>query len=105
MRCAQDVIVTRSALAAQLKALGVASGDILCVHSALSALGHVIGGPRTVVEGLIDAVGVDGTLMMPAYSGDLSDPAEWRHPPVAPGEIERVRWELPAYDAVLTPSR
>ena len=54
---------------------------MLCVHSALSALGHVIGGPRTVVEGLIDAVGADGTLMMPAYSGDLSDPAEWRHPP------------------------
>ncbi|HEX5325017.1 MAG TPA: AAC(3) family N-acetyltransferase [Capsulimonadaceae bacterium] len=51
-----------------LRALGVAEGGILLVHSSLKSLGFVEGGPETVIEGLRDALGPGGTLLMPALS-------------------------------------
>ena len=98
-------IVTRSGLRRDLEQLGVQRGDILCVHSSLKRLGLVIGGVRTVIEALLEAVGPEGTVMMPAYSGDLSDPAEWRFPPVSPEFIPQIRAETPPYDPALTPTR
>ena len=70
-----------------------------------SWLGFVPGAARTVVEGLLEAVGPTGTIMMPAYSGELSDPAEWRHPPVPPEWIDEIRNSTPPYDAIKTPTR
>ncbi|MBW8821656.1 MAG: AAC(3) family N-acetyltransferase, partial [Streptomyces sp.] len=70
-------LVTRDTLAGQLRELGVRSGEILLVHSSLSALGWVCGGPVAVVQGLLDALGPDGTLVVPTQTGDLSDPAVW----------------------------
>ena len=105
MQEATKNIVTRGGLRRDLEQLGVRRGDILCVHSSLKRLGLVIGGVRTVIEALLEAVGPDGTVMMPAYSGDLSDPAEWRFPPVSPEFIPQIRAETPPYDPVLTPTR
>ena len=51
-----------------LHILGVREGGVLLVHSSLSALGHVDGGPETVIQGLLDALGSEGTLLMPALS-------------------------------------
>ncbi|MBR0231954.1 MAG: AAC(3) family N-acetyltransferase [Clostridia bacterium] len=47
--------------------LGIAPGDTLLVHSSLKSLG---GGftPADVIEGLADALGSEGTLMLPALS-------------------------------------
>ena len=73
-------LVTRTSLVRDLRALGVAYGDKLLVHSSLASLGFVVGGGRTVIDALLDAVGEDGTIMMPTYSGENSDPAEWRRP-------------------------
>ena len=100
-----SVLVTRSSLSAELRKLGLQSGDVVCVHVSLKSLGFVIGDARTVIDGLHDAVGVEGTIMMPTYSGDLSDPAEWGYPPVPPEWIETIRNETAAYDPVRTPSR
>lgn len=58
----------RERIAAEAKALGVRRGGVLLVHSSLCSLGHVPGGAETMVRGLMDAVGDDGTLMMPALS-------------------------------------
>jgi aminoglycoside 3-N-acetyltransferase len=88
-----------------LERLGVRRGDILCVHSSLKQLGLVIGGVRTVIESLLDAVGSEGTVMMPTYSGDLSDPTEWRFPPVPSELIPQILAETPPYDPALTPTR
>jgi len=100
-----QTLVTRRTLGRDLANLGVQRGDILCVHSSLKKLGFVIGGVRTVVEALREAVGPEGTIMMPAYSGDLSDPAEWRYPPVPESWIEEIRAETPPYDPERTPTR
>src|SRR4051794_5201595 len=78
-------LVTRATLADQLRELGVRPGDILLTHTSLSSLGWVSGGAVAVVQGLLDALGPEGTLVVPTQTGDLSDPAVWRNPPV-PGE-------------------
>lgn len=98
-------IATRADLSAGLRRLGINPGDTICFHVSMKSIGYVIGGTRSIVEGLIDAVGATGTIMMPTYSGDLSDPAEWRAPSVPKDRISDIRDALPPYDAVKTPTR
>ncbi|WP_328482620.1 AAC(3) family N-acetyltransferase [Streptomyces sp. NBC_00377] len=97
-------LVTRDTLAAEVRALGVEPGEILLVHSSLSSLGWVCGGPVTVVRGLLDVLGPDGTLVVPTQSGDLSDPALWSNPPVPAQWWQRIRATMPAYDPLITPA-
>ncbi|MFF5441656.1 aminoglycoside N(3)-acetyltransferase [Streptomyces achromogenes] len=98
-------LVTRDSLATGLRLLGVESGETLLVHSSLSSLGWVNGGAVAVVQGLLDALGPAGTLVVPTQTGDQSDPALWEDPPV-PGEWwDRIRATMPPYDPRVTPSR
>ncbi|MFF0184358.1 aminoglycoside N(3)-acetyltransferase [Streptomyces sp. NPDC005244] len=98
-------LVTRDSLAADLRTLGVQAGGTLLVHSSLSSLGWVNGGPVTLVQGLLDVLGPDGTLVVPTQSGDLSDPALWSNPPVPEDWWATIRATMPAYDPRVTPSR
>lgn len=98
-------LVTRDLLTARLRELGVRSGETLLAHTSLSSLGWVNGGPVTVVRALLDALGPDGTLVVPTQSGDLSDPALWQAPPVPEEWWETIRATMPAYDPLTTPSR
>lgn len=97
-------LVTRDTLRAELGALGVEPGEILLVHSSLSSLGWVCGGAVAVVQGLLDALGPDGTLVVPTHSTHLADPATWRNPPVPEEWWERIRAAMPAYDPLITRS-
>ncbi|MDQ4124626.1 MAG: AAC(3) family N-acetyltransferase [Actinomycetota bacterium] len=96
---------TVSSLVRDLHALGVAEGMTLFVHSSLSSLGWVAGGPQAVVIALQQAVGDAGTLAMPAHSTSLSEPSQWQHPPVPESWWETIRNETPAFDPRLTPTR
>ncbi|WP_371672287.1 AAC(3) family N-acetyltransferase [Streptomyces sp. NBC_00289] len=98
-------LVTRGTVAAQLRELGVRPGETLLVHSSLSSLGWVCGGPVAVVRGLLDALAPDGTLVVPTQTGDLSDPALWTSPPVPEEWWTTIRTAMPAYDPLVTPSR
>ena len=51
-----------------LIAAGLRPGGCALVHSSLSSLGYVAGGPETVIQGLLTALGPEGTLLMPALS-------------------------------------
>jgi len=54
---------------------GVEPGMHLIVHSSLSSLGSVGGGAATVVDSLRDAVTETGTLVVPAFTPQVADPA------------------------------
>lgn len=96
---------TRESLAADVRALGLRPGRIVLVHASLSALGWVCGGPVAVVQALLDVVGPQGTLVMPAFSGDYCDPAGWENPPVPPAWWPTIRETMPAFEPHLAPTR
>ena len=97
--------VTRSSLASDLRALGLVEGATVIVHTSMARLGPVIGGAQAVIVALLDTLGERGTLVMPAHSGQLSDPAHWRAPPAPEAWWDTIRQEMPAYDPALTPTR
>ncbi len=60
--------VTQPDIVAGLKALGLKSGDMVQVHSSLSAFGYVEGGADAVVDALLEVLGPHGTLMVPTFN-------------------------------------
>lgn len=51
-----------------LKNLGISEGETVLVHSSLSGIGYVPGGEETILKGLLDAVGNNGTVLAAAFS-------------------------------------
>lgn len=96
---------TRQSLSSDLRQLGLTPGMTVMVHSSLSSLGWVCGGPVTVVQALIDVVTTAGTLVMPTHSADYSDPAHWQAPPVPSDWWQIIRETMPAFDPQVTPTR
>ena len=99
-----DSFATCSTLIKELHNMGVMEGDILMPHVSLRSIGYVIGGNRTVLNALYSAVGDDGTIVMPAFSGELTDPSTWFKPPVPKKWHAKIRDEMPAFDPKSTPS-
>ena len=64
-------------LVEDLRALGVAPGDGIVVHSSLRAVGPVNGGADAVASALVEAVGPDGLVVAPTFTYDSAhfDPA------------------------------
>lgn len=74
-----------------LHILGVRTSGVLLVHSSLRALDYVDGGPETVIQALLDALGPEGTLLMPALTYEHVTPVhpifDVRHTPSNVGAI------------------
>ena len=100
-----EVLATIDSLQADFRALGIRSGMVLLVHSSLSAMGWVCGGPVAVVIALQEVLGKTGTLVMPTHSTDLTEPSQWENPPVPESWWPVIRATMPAYQPDLTPTR
>jgi len=98
-------VVTRASMVNDLNRFDLPEDAAVCVHSAMKRIGYVVGGVQAVVEALLEWAGTHGTIMMPAYSGDISDPAEWRFPAIPEDEIEFVRSQVFPFDEKNTPTR
>jgi aminoglycoside 3-N-acetyltransferase len=72
---------TRGNLAADVRALGVAAGDVVMVHAGLRSVGPVVGGVNAVAGALLDAVGPAGTLV--AYADWESGVDDWHDARIA----------------------
>ena len=81
--------VTKDDILPDLENLGVQRGGLLFVHSSLSAIGRVHGGADAAADALLEAIGPDGTLVVPTFTyadphdyPDSIDPA-WVFDPVS----------------------
>jgi len=59
----------RQDIAAGFRNLGLGSGDSVLAHTSLSNFGAVEGGADAVIDGLLDALGPNGTLLVPTLTG------------------------------------
>lgn len=96
---------SKELLKRQLNTLGINTGDHIIVHSSLSSMGWIAGGPQSVVEALIETVSESGTVVMAAQSADNSEPSYWMAPPVPEEWHQPIRDYFPAYDPHLSPLR
>jgi aminoglycoside 3-N-acetyltransferase len=70
-------VTTADDLRAHLQALGIQRGDHLTVHARLLSFGLIKGGIATVFDAIKDAVGSEGTIVVPSYTlsrGTVYDP-------------------------------
>jgi aminoglycoside 3-N-acetyltransferase len=70
-------MLTKSDLEKGFQEVGVAAGDTLLVHSSYKSFGGVDGGPQTVIDALLEVLGEEGTLIMPAFNFDFCKGAPW----------------------------
>lgn len=67
-----------------LRHLGLRRGSIIMVHSSLSSFGHVDGGADTVIDALLEAVGPEGTVVMPTFSTNTRETKDGSHVEILP---------------------
>lgn len=97
-------VVLKNDILSALKEIGVSKGQSIMVHTSLSSLGFVCGGPQIVIEALLESIGEEGTIMMPTQSWKNLDPSTGVHweEPEEWHDIIRENW--PAYDKDITPT-
>ncbi|WP_051759964.1 aminoglycoside N(3)-acetyltransferase [Herbidospora cretacea] len=99
--------VTTGGLGEDLRALGVAPGQTLMVHSSMRSIGWVEGGAPSVVAALTGVLGPEGTLVVPVFTTANSDSSPWYHAAtegMSAEEARRFRDEMPPFDPATTPS-
>ncbi|MHA1673630.1 MAG: aminoglycoside N(3)-acetyltransferase [Promethearchaeota archaeon] len=102
---ATETPLTKNMLIEAFRKLGLIEGDDIMVHSALSALGWVVGGPRAVIEALMAVISPEGTICMVGHSADNSEPSHWEYPPVPKSWWPIIRSDMLPYDPQTTPTR
>ncbi|MCT4575253.1 MAG: AAC(3) family N-acetyltransferase [Alphaproteobacteria bacterium] len=89
---------TKEILANEFRKLGIKKGMTLLLHSSLSSIGWVCGKELAVIDALMDVLTEEGTLVMPAHSGEYSDPTYWGNPPVPKEWLQTIKDNMPAFD-------
>ncbi len=68
-----------------LRELGLTAGDNLIVHSSMRHLGPVEGGTDTVIDAILEVIGIKGNLMLPTFNYVHPVPSPYYDPRETPG--------------------
>ncbi|SLM86154.1 MULTISPECIES: AAC(3) family N-acetyltransferase [Vagococcus] len=99
------MILTKEKIVKTLEEIGVVKGDLIIVHTSLSSFGRVVsGGAQTIIESLLEAIGSEGTIVMPTQSWKNLDPETGVHGEVSKEDAEVIRQTWPAYNKNITPT-
>ncbi|WP_052812889.1 AAC(3) family N-acetyltransferase [Desulfonatronum thioautotrophicum] len=82
---------TPAAMRQGFVSLGIPEGSVICIHSSLRGLGHIVGGPRAVILALQEAV-PGCTIIMPTF-------------PFSGTMLEHIRSQPGPFDPTHTPSK
>ncbi len=100
--------LTKEELKAELSRLGVRPGMKVMVHSSLKSFGYVEGGADTVIDGLMELITPEGTLVMPSFNheapyeqGEIYDVART---PTINGIIPDTFWRRPGVERSINPT-
>lgn len=96
---------TIESLKLELQELGIKKASVIVMHTAMSKLGWTVGGAVSVINAIIDLLTFEGTLVMPAFSSDNTEPSNWQNPPVPEEWWPIIRKNMPAYLPEITPTR
>lgn len=88
---------SRGEVVDQLRALGVRPGGVLLVHTSIRAVRPIEGGPLGLIDALRSALGSEGTLVMPSWTGDDEVPFDPASTPAAEdlGATADLFWRQP----------
>lgn len=89
--------LSTAAVSSQLRRLGVRRGGVLLVHTSFRAVRPIERGPLGLIEALRDALGPEGTLVMPSWTGQDDEPFDAPTTPSAEdlGVVAQTFWRLP----------
>ena len=62
-------MITKQEIKRSLSLMGIVPGDVLLLHSAMTAIGGVEGGADTVIDAFLETIGEEGTLVMSTLTG------------------------------------
>ncbi len=89
--------ISKREIVHQLQELGVKPGEMLLVHTSFRAVRPVEGGPHGLIDALQEALGPDGTLAMPSWTGNSDSPFDPATTPADPdlGATANLFWQRP----------
>ncbi len=56
--------VTKTRLVNDIRQLGLSEGQTVMLHASVKQIGHIAGGPKTILDALLEVLTPDGTVMM-----------------------------------------
>jgi aminoglycoside 3-N-acetyltransferase len=97
-------LLTKDQVLRGLRELGLKAGMVVMVQGSVEALGEVEGGADTVIAALLEAVGPEGTVAMPAMAPAGQEVFDVEHSPSASGALSEAFRHWPGVRRSLHPT-
>jgi len=95
---------SEQSLVDDLRTLGLYEGAHVVAHTSLRAIGPIEGGAETLISAFRRVLGNAGTLLVPTFTPQFTDPGESEGAPDSEEEIENLRSLIPVFDPLTTPA-
>lgn len=82
-----DSVNTKEDVCEILESMGIQKGMVILLQANIQELGYLVGGEQMLVEALMETVGYDGTIVVPSFTPQMSDPACHKR------NVDRDSWE------------